>query len=861
MTKQINAFYFLFFLTFITAPQAFADPVIGRYVRVELLGENRNLHMLEVEVLDAAGNNIALHKPARQTAENSHWPASNAVDGVTTTQINSQGFGNYTHTWNYLPRGQRYQWWEVDLQDDQEIATIRIYNRADCCQERINPARILVVDGNRNLQWLGNIETTALVYEFTNITKSNPAPLPLNLLLNSSFSQHTNPGTPDYWGVNTGFLMYVPDAEKRFFASNAVSPPAEVAPTSQVVELSNPYDNPASFLYFVAYNQDEFRPAGLFTFSFYLKADSNQTFEVHKGWSTFDTEKKLITATTDWQRYYATFNWSGDSRSEDFTPVLRFPSAGVYHIAAPQLEEGTLVSPYHLAYDDEHPSPAKYMNVDDAMLSAANTPLDALRPDNKSIFEYEYYTTDDSAAFLRVTTRTSQSVDIICTSPDDPEFNWSKHNVGISGATDIKIYLRRFNANQSYDCDVLDNLNGQWLSGAAFKRLPANDQISESRINHFTGGMLLRNAGQSKPEMFYLQGMAVPYSTDAWYFQQLAQRGINTVLYTNSARNIINPNDPALNDTKDLDTLLSNAGAAGLNVVVGFGFAGPKTSKTAEQLANFYRLVEKYKSDPTVIGWYAVDEPDGATWTAADLLHVYDTIKQTDPYHIAIINWVGDPSYKIGQEPLNQAGTLASSDIYSTTDGYPFAFHNGMQRITQQTITAKRTAQLFNKGAHGWLQLWGFGSAWREPNIAELRYLAYLNVIYGSAYSYFSAKSQSDSTWENFKPIQDETKWLALNLIYKKSVNQVVPPVIDTAHAQANFIYSVTRRNSSECYVVVIHNDNPDEAFSFDPNTCFSGATQIKSKFENDRQVAVGADGLVHDGYAPYQTRVYILSK
>ncbi|PIX09037.1 MAG: hypothetical protein COZ75_08985, partial [Flavobacteriaceae bacterium CG_4_8_14_3_um_filter_34_10] len=81
-------------------------------------------------------SNIALFKPAKQknTFEAGH--ANRAVDG------NKDGHWHrrsVTHT-----HGTDSPWWEVDLLDVYDISSISIYNRTDCCPDRLNNFTIMV---------------------------------------------------------------------------------------------------------------------------------------------------------------------------------------------------------------------------------------------------------------------------------------------------------------------------------------------------------------------------------------------------------------------------------------------------------------------------------------------------------------------------------------------------------------------------------------------------------------------------------------------------------------------------------------------------------------------------------------------
>lgn len=80
--------------------------------------------------------NLALGKPATQSSDEHGGVAQRAVDGNTSGHW---GDGSVTHTGSDL-----YSWWEVDLGQMEAIGTIRIWNRTDCCNSRLNNAYVFV---------------------------------------------------------------------------------------------------------------------------------------------------------------------------------------------------------------------------------------------------------------------------------------------------------------------------------------------------------------------------------------------------------------------------------------------------------------------------------------------------------------------------------------------------------------------------------------------------------------------------------------------------------------------------------------------------------------------------------------------
>lgn len=76
--------------------------------------------------------NLALHKPATQSSIYPHTlyaVAAKAVDGNADGNFHSR---SVTHT-----RRDLHAWWEVDLVTQSVIKSVIIFNRLDCCRERL----------------------------------------------------------------------------------------------------------------------------------------------------------------------------------------------------------------------------------------------------------------------------------------------------------------------------------------------------------------------------------------------------------------------------------------------------------------------------------------------------------------------------------------------------------------------------------------------------------------------------------------------------------------------------------------------------------------------------------------------------
>lgn len=115
----------------------------GRFVRISMkvTGKNRPLSMTEVQVFGknpqpstSRITNIALGKKARQSSEYNAGisGAGKAVDGNTDGKFKFNRQNSVTHT-----QDENSAWWEVDLGDIYTLEKIVIWNREDCCWERL----------------------------------------------------------------------------------------------------------------------------------------------------------------------------------------------------------------------------------------------------------------------------------------------------------------------------------------------------------------------------------------------------------------------------------------------------------------------------------------------------------------------------------------------------------------------------------------------------------------------------------------------------------------------------------------------------------------------------------------------------
>lgn len=104
-----------------------------------LIFQSNVVKATEPSVAAVAGENIAAHKPASQSSIAYGGDASRAVDG---NRDNDYGHHSVTHT-----DFQDHSWWKVDLEKEESVGTVRIYNRGDSnVADRLSNFDVILLD-------------------------------------------------------------------------------------------------------------------------------------------------------------------------------------------------------------------------------------------------------------------------------------------------------------------------------------------------------------------------------------------------------------------------------------------------------------------------------------------------------------------------------------------------------------------------------------------------------------------------------------------------------------------------------------------------------------------------------------------
>lgn len=124
-----------------------APAMPARFVRIELPGQDRVLHVAEIEAFDATGSNVARAGQAKLSSTYADAVAGRAIDGNTDGDYEQNSVA-------HAADGDDDPWLEVDLGTARDIRRVVVWNRTDhMLQARLNGARVELLDADRRPFW------------------------------------------------------------------------------------------------------------------------------------------------------------------------------------------------------------------------------------------------------------------------------------------------------------------------------------------------------------------------------------------------------------------------------------------------------------------------------------------------------------------------------------------------------------------------------------------------------------------------------------------------------------------------------------------------------------------------------------
>ncbi len=145
-------------------------------------------------------------------------------------------------------------------------------------------------------------------------------------------------------------------------------------------------------------------------------------------------------------------------------------------------------------------------------------------------------------------------------------------------------------------------------------------------------------------------------------------------------------------------------------------------------------LVDKYKDDPDLLGYWVCDEPFPSAYK--NIAKVMERIRQKDPKHYSLVN-IGDNEYT-NEKNVDKFLETTKAKVLCF-DRYNF--FNGFDRNTQ---FLQRLGMIRRKALEHQIPFYDFVQAvgtngtsaseldWRTPNVSEMRWLGYHTLAYGA---------------------------------------------------------------------------------------------------------------------------------
>lgn len=132
----------------------------ARFVRIELPGEEKILSLAEVEVFESpVGLPVQSEGTSTQSSSDYGGDSARAHDGILEPAFNDQ---SVSHT-----KAEANPWWELDLGAAKAIGRVRVINRGDCCQERLEGAVVKLLDADRKEVFTATLTGAATAENFT----------------------------------------------------------------------------------------------------------------------------------------------------------------------------------------------------------------------------------------------------------------------------------------------------------------------------------------------------------------------------------------------------------------------------------------------------------------------------------------------------------------------------------------------------------------------------------------------------------------------------------------------------------------------------------------------------------------------
>lgn len=354
-------------------------------------------------------------------------------------------------------------------------------------------------------------------------------------------------------------------------------------------------------------------------------------------------------------------------------------------------------------------------------------------------------------------------------------------------------------------------------------------------------GRMLRDGKPFLPVGVYL---GFHEQNDPGQLQKIKDAGFNCLEGLWNNIQVLVP--PQETETARMQAACREIARHGLGVLIAIKYQLPHHPARHEKLDGITGLdnvtrhiVNTYKQEPNVLGWYVSDENPITEIPA--ICRLRETISELDPWH---------PTMTLTDRPGNFLFFARSGD-YIMHDSYPVGLGNYRDTPAQTMLESHRALDAILKVGTPFVwvpQIFPWGSSWKKlpnryPTELEMRSMALLGAIYGAhAYFFYSyhhcfyyaekmTPGNADSHWQNVKAavavINELTPYfLSREPAPAAAVRQLAGPAVLARAFTANGKTAV-----------VITADGPGEASA---DITVTNTPGLKSRYGRTRETAPG---------------------
>lgn len=532
-----------------------------------------------------------------------------------------------------------------------------------------------------------------------------------NLLRNSHFWQCTNEGVPDWWGTNA------PEHLRDWTGCLSVEDGSPIAGT-RALRLFNPRTGFRFSIQSFAYVLPSGKP---YTFSVYLRAERDDfpvTLSIGYDQST------TVQVTKEWKRFVFTATpQKGHWARGRLIVTIAFSQAGTLWVATPQLEMG------------EKATDCTPLYREDVFMPQLSQPF-------RAVVQYNAYMTEPQMR-LWCESNLSQPVTVRCRIGEATLKPVGNVTLPSGGRKFLAFDLTAVPVGTHTLTIEAVTEQGEVATSATdqLTKLPPNPNGTFVQIDRVRRHLVING----KPTILFAQGIHA--NPKDWWLDDIAWHGFNAVIPMVSS-------DPTT--WEKTRRFLDEVHRRNLWAIAWLRPSGQTVQEITDSIA---KTIAAFRDHPAIVVWYLLDEPEG--WWAQggrkeeELLTVYRTAKEVDPYRPAQLNWYAWTDGKGGY------GSLQASD-FGSLDHYPFGkVENPMARLADFLWRMNRDTRPLGKPVAFWQQMYGYDDAVREPTADEARAHTWLTLITGGRLVYwFIYKPMGLRLWSVMPRIADEMRRL-----------------------------------------------------------------------------------------------------